>query len=34
MQEGYQHAVEAVEMILRGEIEAAMNVFNKKIVKE
>ncbi len=34
MQEGYKHAVEAVEMILQGEIEAAMNVFNKKVVKE
>jgi len=34
MQEGYKHAVEAVEMILQGEIEAAMNVFNKKLVKE
>lgn len=30
MKEGYQHSVEAVEMILRGEIDAAMNQFNKK----
>ncbi len=30
MKEGYQHAVEAVEMILRGDIDGAMNQFNKK----
>ncbi len=32
MQEGYQKAIEAVEFILRGEIDAAMNQFNKKKV--
>ena len=30
MQDGYKNAIEAVEMIVRGDIEAAMNVFNKK----
>lgn len=30
MKEGYQHAIEAVEMILRGDIDGAMNQFNKK----
>lgn len=30
MQEGYDAAAEAVAMILRGEIESAMNRFNKK----
>ena len=34
MREGYKHAAEAVEMILQGEIEAAMNRFNKKMHKE
>lgn len=34
MREGYQHAADATELILQGEIEAAMNEFNKKIVKE
>lgn len=35
MEEGYKHAVEAVELIVRGDIDAAMNVFNKKVtVKE
>ena len=31
MQEGYQHAIEAVELIVQGETEAAMNTFNKKV---
>lgn len=31
MEEGYQKAVEAVEMILRGEMEEAMNQFNRKV---
>ena len=30
MEEGYQKAAEAVEMILAGELEEAMNVFNRK----
>lgn len=30
MKEGYQHAIEAIEMILRGDIDGAMNQFNKK----
>ncbi len=34
MEEGYKHAVEAIEVILQGDIEAAMNVYNKKVVKE
>ena len=34
MREGYKHAAEAVEMILQGDIEAAMNRFNKKMHKE
>ena len=35
MADGYQQAVEAVELILQGEMEAAMNQFNKKVaVKE
>lgn len=31
MEEGYEKAVNAVEMILRGEIEAAMNEYNRKV---
>ena len=31
MEEGYKRAVKAVEMMVTGETEAAMNVFNKKI---
>ena len=34
MADGYQHAVEAVELIVQDEIDAAMNTFNKKVVKE
>lgn len=30
MEEGYEHASDAVEQIVQGEIEAAMNVFTKK----
>lgn len=30
MKEGYQKAAEAVEMILAGELDEAMNVFNRK----
>ncbi len=30
MEEGYQKAAEAVEMILAGELDEAMNVFNRK----
>lgn len=31
MEEGYEHASDAIEQIVQGEIEAAMNVFNKKV---
>lgn len=31
MEEGYQKAVDAVEMILKGEMEEAMNKFNRKV---
>lgn len=31
MEEGYEHASDAVEQIVQGEIAAAMNVFNKKV---
>ena len=34
MEQGYKQAVEAIEMILQGDIEAAMNAYNKKVVKE
>lgn len=34
MEEGYKKAITAVEMILQGDIDAAMNEFNKKVVKE
>jgi len=35
MEDGYKSAIEAVEMIVRGDIDAAMNAFNKKMaVKE
>lgn len=34
MQDGYKDATEAVEMILMGDIEAAMNQFNKKKVNK
>ena len=31
MEEGYKKAVDAVAMILNGEIEAAMNEYNRKV---
>lgn len=34
MEEGYERAVNAVELMLQGEVDAAMNEFNKKVVKE
>ena len=35
MEDGYQNAIEAVKMIVRGDIDEAMNTFNKKVaVKE
>ncbi len=34
MQEGYERVIEAVELILQGEIDMAMNRFNKKVVRE
>ena len=34
MEEGYNKAVNAVELMLQGEVDAAMNEFNKKVVKE
>ncbi len=34
MMEGYQRAVHAIELIVHGEIDVAMNEYNKKIVKE
>ncbi len=34
MEDGYKSAAEAVELILQDEIDAAMNRFNKKAVKE
>ena len=34
MEDGYKNAIEAIEMILQGEIDTAMNRFNKKVVRE
>lgn len=34
MEDGYMRAIEAVELILRGETDMAMNQFNKKVVRE
>ena len=34
MEEGYHYAVRAVEMMVSGEIEAAMNEFNRKAKKD
>lgn len=34
MEEGYQYAISAVERIVQGEIEAAMNQFNQKVVRK
>ena len=31
MEDGYKNAIEAVEMIVRGDIDVAMNLFNKKV---
>lgn len=31
MEDGYKNVIEAVEMIVRGDIDAAMNAFNKKV---
>lgn len=31
IQDGYERAVKAVEMIVQGDMEAAMNAFNKKV---
>ena len=31
MQDGYKNAIDAVEMIVRGDIDAAMNIYNKKV---
>ena len=32
MKDGYKRAVEAVEMLVMGDIDGAMNEFNKKVV--
>lgn len=34
MEDGYMRAIEAVELILQGETDMAMNQFNKKVVRE
>ena len=34
MEDGYKCVIEAIELILRGEIDSAMNQFNKKVVRE
>ncbi len=34
MQDGYARAIEAIELILQGDIDGAMNQFNKKVVRE
>jgi len=34
MEDGYKRAAEAVEMIVMGDIDTAMNQFNKKVVRE
>ena len=34
MEEGYKKAVSAVEFMVQGEVDAAMNEYNKKVVKE
>lgn len=34
MEDGYMRVIEAVELILQGEIDMAMNQFNKKVVRE
>lgn len=34
MEDGYMRAIEAVELMLQGETDMAMNQFNKKVVRE
>jgi len=34
MENGYKNVIEAVELILQGEIDEAMNRFNKKVVRK
>ena len=34
MEDGYKDAIQAVELILQGEIDGAMNQFNKKVVRK
>ena len=34
MEEGYQNVISAVERIVQGEIDAAMNQFNQKVVRK
>lgn len=34
MADGYKRAVEAVELLVQGNVEEAMNIFNKKATKE
>ena len=34
MEDGYKRAMEAVEMIVMGDIDTAMNLYNKKVVRE
>lgn len=34
MEEGYKNVIEAVELILLGDMDMAMNQFNKKVVRE
>jgi len=34
MEDGYKKSIEAIEMILQGDIDSAMNQFNKKVVRE
>jgi len=31
MEEGYKKAVQAIEMMLRGDMDTAMNEFNRKV---
>lgn len=34
VEDGYKKAIEAVEMIVRGDIDSAMNIFNKKLTQK
>ena len=34
MEDGYKDAIQAVELILQGDIDGAMNQFNKKVVRK